>query len=1348
MCNFRTNVQRLSTFFMSMVTLVTVFAGLMTPMAMGNPNITFEETIPVPETVRSQYCNDPATNKGVEFLNSGRIFEPSVQTASPIHALTNHFPGDEFGEFKKIEINFTTGQSLIGVKVGLNRSYNFPVTAELYAYSSETPGTGFINSDTVNLGYGPTDITNNLTVTSAMDNIRSAMIEFIGPSAGNAAYEVIDNLTFSTVGPPCVTDTAAPDVQITRPDTNGQTIPGSSFELAFTATDSESGVAKIQVQLLDASGSEIESFYVCGAGGAPVCIYDVVPYMVSYDFYTYQPKHTRTIRVNAWDFASHIGQIERTINSNLPGPNMNLWATGIEITQAIQPWVATSSNSRGSSSPAIPISSTSAPFVKGKKTVVRVYPGIEGTGSIPLMGAEATLTCEYAPSTPCYGPSVIQSSAITIDPAYNNNLDILRQDANRTWNFVLPEVWTNMTNIRLTATVHAPFYADECPGCKDGANSLTVSNIDFVQTSPLKLHLLYACIRRKASDSTTTCDTAPLNIHQSVFQIAGSLFVQTYPVAAKDIQITLHNPLTVPYDGEFKLPNGDMTTNRMEAFHGKVCNLAEADTGKKLDDLPVNLIYFGIVPAPVTAVLGLGSRNCAIGKLDPGALYGDTETAAEEVGHSLGRGHAGCAVHDPPEGSPCDPIPAQFPCEHGGICTYGFDIFSMKVIAPGTASGIHTHDFMSYGDGTQWISNYTYRHLYNTLRDVLTAQGKASTEIADQKLTEEVLWVSGIISMEKARENPAQFRPFYHLSQSAASSDPGRGSYSLELQDADRKSLFTRFFEPEVVEGDPPDPEFKAPGRFSEILPFDENLMKNVARIMLKHENVVLAEKLRSTNRPRVIITSPEGGDSWETEGKHIITWNASDSDRGDQLYFLVQYSSNNGTNWSTLALDLTETFFEVDSAYLAGSNNALIRVLASDGVNTEIARSAPFRVGKKPPLVWITNPGTEERVSFQQGTKVILEGSGTDWEDGPLEDGALTWLSHRDGLLGTGHRLDVMTLSPGVHEIMLQAKDADDQISTATTVVEILKRPNSQPVAEAGPNQTGSVNTNILLNGTESSDEDGDNLSFHWSVFSKPQESVPVIIGADTAQPNFTADMEGDYIIELIVDDGKVSSLSDRVTVTLLSSILPRVFFDEARVNLTINSTKRLNLTLDKVPAGLSGYNITISLSNAKIAEIISVDFPIWATPLNNSSLPADSVWIKASDLNNQVKSGDSNVLLAALTVRGESFGKTNINPMVTYMDDDNGSIIKPEIVSGELEVGATAIIRLPCADCKIPTDPDSDGLYEDINGNGRKDFNDVVIFFENLEWAAANEPVAYFDFNSNGRIDFNDIIRLFEEL
>ena len=60
-------------------------------------------------------------------------------------------------------------------------------------------------------------------------------------------------------------------------------------------------------------------------------------------------------------------------------------------------------------------------------------------------------------------------------------------------------------------------------------------------------------------------------------------------------------------------------------------------------------------------------------------------------------------------------------------------------------------------------------------------------------------------------------------------------------------------------------------------------------------------------------------------------------------------------------------------------------------------------------------------------------------------------------------------------------------------------------------------------------------------------------------------------------------------------------------------------------------------------------------------------------------------------------------------------------------------------------PADTDGDNLYDDINGNGRKDFADITLYFNELNWIAANEPIAAFDYNKNGRVDFADVVWLF---
>jgi hypothetical protein len=77
----------------------------------------------------------------------------------------------------------------------------------------------------------------------------------------------------------------------------------------------------------------------------------------------------------------------------------------------------------------------------------------------------------------------------------------------------------------------------------------------------------------------------------------------------------------------------------------------------------------------------------------------------------------------------------------------------------------------------------------------------------------------------------------------------------------------------------------------------------------------------------------------------------------------------------------------------------------------------------------------------------------------------------------------------------------------------------------------------------------------------------------------------------------------------------------------------------------------------------------------------------------------------------------------------------------------GQAGVIPIPPY-TMAPTDPDGDGKYEDLNANGRKDFADVTLFFNQMTWIAEHEPLAAFDFNGNGRIDFADVVALFNDL
>ncbi len=98
------------------------------------------------------------------------------------------------------------------------------------------------------------------------------------------------------------------------------------------------------------------------------------------------------------------------------------------------------------------------------------------------------------------------------------------------------------------------------------------------------------------------------------------------------------------------------------------------------------------------------------------------------------------------------------------------------------------------------------------------------------------------------------------------------------------------------------------------------------------------------------------------------------------------------------------------------------------------------------------------------------------------------------------------------------------------TVVAAILNRPG---IADAGADRVIPLRGSVTLDGTGSSDPDGDPLTFAWSFASKPLDSTAELSGADTAAPGFVADLVGDYVVQLIVNDGIVESDPDLVTIS-----------------------------------------------------------------------------------------------------------------------------------------------------------------------------------------------------------------------
>ncbi|WP_049928116.1 glycoside hydrolase family 9 protein [Halopiger goleimassiliensis] len=61
---------------------------------------------------------------------------------------------------------------------------------------------------------------------------------------------------------------------------------------------------------------------------------------------------------------------------------------------------------------------------------------------------------------------------------------------------------------------------------------------------------------------------------------------------------------------------------------------------------------------------------------------------------------------------------------------------------------------------------------------------------------------------------------------------------------------------------------------------------------------------------------------------------------------------------------------------------------------------------------------------------------------------------------------------------------------------------------------------------------------------------------------------------------------------------------------------------------------------------------------------------------------------------------------------------------------------------------DPDGDGLYDDVTGDGRTNHEDVQAFYEHIDAEGVQNNPTAFDFDEDGRVGFADVLELLEEL
>jgi hypothetical protein len=319
----------------------------------------------------------------------------------------------------------------------------------------------------------------------------------------------------------------------------------------------------------------------------------------------------------------------------------------------------------------------------------------------------------------------------------------------------------------------------------------------------------------------------------------------------------------------------------------------------------------------------------------------------------------------------------------------------------------------------------------------------------------------------------------------------------------------------------------------SEIVPFNPE----TESIMISFEDKILASREVSQNQPQVRILFPNGGEQFNNSDMIKVKWQTQDSDAGNISSTLL-YSPNAGRSWIFIDNNNQNTSgYNISSQNLPGSESAIFRVIASDGVNTAIDDSdIPFKVSFKPPLVHIITPVNNS--NYTTIDSVAFEGEVLGFQNASLaeydtpkhsnETSIFEWSSDKQGILGYGNAKVFTGLAPGNHTITLTAKDVNGLSGSENVQIQIFP---VAPVARIERDNFGTVpvNSTVLLNGNNSIGTG--QLSYNWTLTEKPGDSEADIANSTQPKIEFLLDKSGNYTVQLSVRDAGGASGLDLIS-------------------------------------------------------------------------------------------------------------------------------------------------------------------------------------------------------------------------
>jgi hypothetical protein len=414
------------------------------------------------------------------------------------------------------------------------------------------------------------------------------------------------------------------------------------------------------------------------------------------------------------------------------------------------------------------------------------------------------------------------------------------------------------------------------------------------------------------------------------------------------------------------------------------------------------------------------------------------------------------------------------------------------------------------------------------------------------------------------------------------------------------------------------------------------------------------------------------------------------EANKANQVEYYPVTTDSNGE--ATVDVTLTDT----GSVEESGLNYFTAWVVEPDGDTGPISDYAileldPDAQNTAPTVDAITDQGVSQGGSTtvgvsttdDEGDSLSLSVSGPDWVTA-TDDGAGTW---------------TLALEPGT----------DVAVGTYTVEVtaddgQATSDPEEFAVYVDEPNQDGQVVTAINAGGPEFTAGDG------------------TVYEADSANGYFTGGSTFTTGGSGTPSDPDIANTDDD----------------------TLYQSERYGDFSYEIPVSESGtYEVTLQF--AEIYQgVSSNDAPDSSTPPTDGTNENDRLFDVAIEGQTVVTSYDIYSEVGPLAASDKTYtvevtdGTLNVE-FSTVNDNAKISAIKVEQIDSDEGPG-------PIGDfANAPTDPDGDGLYEDVNGDGDVNVGDAQALFANTDDPVVQNNVAAFDFNGDGSVNVGDAQALF---